>query len=92
MNEQSLINKIYVKSPFGKEKSVKIFKRTIELLKESIEENKSVKIKGFGKFTIERREMKSLIDYNKKAEYLLPPKDRISFKPSKELIKRLNNR
>jgi nucleoid DNA-binding protein len=91
MNKKSLINKVYVKSPFGKENSVKIFNRTIELLKESIREKKKVKIKGFGKFIIERREMKTIIDYKKKAEILLPPKDKISFKPSKKLIIRLNS-
>ncbi|MFA5405328.1 MAG: HU family DNA-binding protein [Ignavibacteria bacterium] len=92
MNKQSLINKVYIKSPFGKEKSVEIFNRAIELLRESIKENKRVKVKGFGKFVIERREMKALIDHNKKAEILLPPKDKVSFKPSKKLIKRLNNK
>ena len=92
MNKQSLINKVYIKSPFEKEKSVKIFNRTIELLKDSIKENKNIKVKGFGRFTIERREMKTIIDYNKKAEILLPPKDKISFKPSKKLIKRLNSK
>lgn len=91
MNKKSLINRVYIKSPFEKEKSIKIFNRTIELLKESIRESKNVKVKGFGRFVIERREMKTLIDYNKKAEILLPPKDKISFKPSKKLIERLNN-
>lgn len=90
MNKQSLINKVYVKSPFGKEKSIKIFDRTVELLKESIKETKNVKVKGFGRFTIERREIKTLVDYKKKAEILLPPKDKISFKPSKKLIELIN--
>lgn len=90
MNKKSLINKVRIKSPFEKEKSISIFNRTIELLKESIKEEKKVKIKGFGKFIIERRDMKTVIDYNRKAEVLLPPKDKISFKPSKKLVKRLN--
>jgi nucleoid DNA-binding protein len=92
LNKQSLINKVYIKSPFEKEKSIKIFNRTVELLKESIKEDKNIKVKGFGRFTIERRGMKTIIDYNKKAEILLPPKDKISFKPSKKLIKRLNSK
>lgn len=91
MNKKSLINRIYVKSPFEKEKSIKIFNRTIELLKESLKEKKKVKVKGFGKFKVERRKTKTFLDYKKKAEILLPPKDRISFKPSKKLLKRLNN-
>lgn len=92
MNKQSLINKVYVKSPFDKETSIKIFNRTIELLKETIKEEKSVKVKGFGNFDIERREMKTLVDYKKRAEILLPPKDKINFKPSKKLIDRINSR
>jgi nucleoid DNA-binding protein len=91
MNKKSLINKVYVKSPFGKEESIGIFNRTIELLKESIKEKKDVKIKGFGRFIIERREMKTVMDYKKKVEILLPPKDKICFKPSKKLIVRLNS-
>jgi nucleoid DNA-binding protein len=91
MNKKSLVNKVYIKSPFEKEKSIKIFNRTIELLKESIKENRRVKIKGFGRFVIERREIKTILDYNKRAEVLLPPKDKISFKPSKKLIVRINN-
>jgi nucleoid DNA-binding protein len=91
MNKKSVINKVHIKSPFGKEKSISIFNRTIELLKESIKEEKHIKIKGFGKFTIERREMQTVIDYKRKAEILLPPKDKISFKPSGKLIKRLNS-
>ena len=90
MNKKSLVNKVHIKSPFGKEQSINIFNRTIELLKESIKEEKKVKIKGFGKFTIERRETKTILDYNRKAEILLPPKDKISFKPSKKLVKRIN--
>jgi len=90
MNKKSLINRVHIKSPFEKEKSISIFNRTMELLKESIKEEKKVKIKGFGKFTIERRETKTIIDYNRKAEILLPPKDKISFKPSKKLVKRIN--
>lgn len=91
MNKKSLINKVYIKSPFDKEMSINIFNRTIELLKESIKENGRVKIKGFGRFIIERREMKTMVDYNRKVEVLLPPKDKISFKPSKKLIEQLNN-
>jgi nucleoid DNA-binding protein len=91
MNKKSLINKVYIKSPFSKENSINIFNRAIELLKESIKEKKEVKIKGFGRFIIERREMKTITDYKKKAEILLPPKDKISFKPSKKLIERLNS-
>lgn len=90
MNKKSLINKVYIKSPFGKEDSIIIFNRTIELLRESIKEGKKVKIKGFGKFTIERREAKTVTDYKRKAEVLLPPKDKITFKPSKKLVKRIN--
>lgn len=91
MNRKSLINRVYVKSPFDKELSIKVFNRTIELLKETIKENKKIKVKGFGKFVVERREMKTIIDYSRKAEILLPPKDKISFKPSKKLISRVNN-
>ena len=90
MNKKSLLNKVYIKSPFSKEKSAEIFDRMIELLKETIKTEKSFKIKNFGKFKIEHREMQTAIDINKKTELLLPPKDKVVFIASQKLIERIN--
>ena len=90
MNKKSLLNKVYIKSPFSKEKSEEIFNRMIELLKDTIKNEKSFKIKNFGEFKVEHREMQTAIDFSKKAEVLLPPKDKVVFYPSKKLIERIN--
>jgi nucleoid DNA-binding protein len=91
MNKDSLVNKIYVKSPFNKGKSLSIFNRIISLIKSSVKEDSKFDIENFGDFTVERREMRNIIDTGKKAIILLPPKDKVVFNPSKNLIKDINN-
>lgn len=89
MNKESLLNKVYVKSPFNKGKSTSIFNSIFENIKKSIRENHQFEIDSFGEFTVERRDMHTIIDVEKKAEILLPPKDKIVFKPADELINRI---
>jgi len=90
MNKDSLINKIYVKSPFNKNNSKSIFNRIFELIKSSVKENNFFEIDEFGEFRVEKREMKVIADLDKKSEILLPPKDKVVFKPDDNIIKSVN--
>lgn len=90
MNKDSLINKIYVKSPFNKNHSKSIFNRIFELIKGSVKENNFFEIDEFGEFIVERREMKVIADPDKMSEILLPPKDKVVFKPADNIIKSVN--
>jgi len=90
MNKDSLLNKIYVKSPFNKGKSSRILNCIIEFIKNSVKDDKYFEIEYFGEFSVERREMHTIIDAEKNAEILLPPKDKIVFKPADKLINRIN--
>jgi nucleoid DNA-binding protein len=90
MNKDSLINKVYAKSPFNKGISKSIFDRIIELIKSSVKEDKHFEIENFGEFNVQRREIRTIIDVEKNEEILLPPKDKIIFKPEENLIKSIN--
>jgi nucleoid DNA-binding protein len=61
-----------------------------ELIKQSLEEEKCFEVDKFGKFTVEFRPMQTIIDYNRKLELLLPPKDKIVFHASEHLKDMLN--
>lgn len=90
MNSQSFLNKVLRKSKFTKNTSKIIYEKVFELIKKSLEEEKCFEIEGFGKFTVEFRPMQTIIDYNRKLELLLPPKDKIVFYPSERLKDMLN--
>jgi len=90
MNKKSLLNRISVNSPFDKEKSDKIFDRIITLVKQCMIENGSFDAGDLGSFEVEHRKMKRVIDYGRKTEILLPPKDKLVFTPSGKLIEKLN--
>jgi len=91
LNKKSLLNKVNVKSPFDGDKSEKLLELLLEEIRYAVLDGSSFEIEGFGKFTKEHREMKTLLYPRKKAEILVPPKDKIIFTPSDEMLKRINN-
>lgn len=90
MNRQSIINKITVNSPFGREKGSIIFNRIFELLKQKIINEKEFDIENFCSFKIIHRKMKRIIDHKKRCEILLPPKNKINLSISENIKKKLN--
>jgi len=89
LNKNSLLNKINIKSPFEKETSEQLFDILLGEMRRILSEEKFLDIEGFGKFTVEHRKMKTVIVPKKKTEVLIPPKDKIIFTPSVEMIKRV---
>ena len=90
MNKQSVLNKIYVKSPFNKSKTERMFNKAIEEIKNGLIKDKFFDAGDFGVFYVEHREMKNILDAKKSMEILLPPRDKILFTPSEKLIKSIN--
>lgn len=80
-----------VKSSFSKELSENIFKFVFSEIQRIIKEKKSFTVQELGEFSVIHRKMQTLTDESKQTEILLPPKDKIVFKPSKELINRLKD-
>ncbi|MGB9695997.1 MAG: HU family DNA-binding protein [Ignavibacteria bacterium] len=85
MNSQSFLNKVLSKSKFTKNTSKVIYEKVFEFIKQSLEEERFFEIEDFGNFSVEFRPMQTIIDYNRKLELLLPPKDKIVFHPSERL-------
>lgn len=91
MNAQSLINKSRIKSSFNKELSENIFSFVFEEIQRIVKEQKYVSIEELGDFMVVHRKMQTCTDENRRTEILLPPKDKLVFKPSVNLINRLKN-
>jgi nucleoid DNA-binding protein len=91
LNKKSLINKVRVESSFNRELSESIFNYVFEEIKRILLSDKKFEIIELGQFEVLHRKMQTVPDEKKQAEILLPPKDKLVFKPSKELIERLKD-
>lgn len=91
MNRDSLLNKVRIKSNFDKKTAEWVFNATFEEIKKSILKKRILMIDEIGIFEVEHRNTKTIIDYGKKTEVLLPPKDKLVFKPSEEFLKLLKD-
>ncbi|MDD5362667.1 MAG: HU family DNA-binding protein [Ignavibacteria bacterium] len=91
MNRNSLLNRIRIKSTYTRELANNIFDFTFSEIRKGILNNRSILIDEFGVFESEHRKMTTVTDLKMKTEVLLPPKDRLIFKPSEELIKTLKD-
>jgi nucleoid DNA-binding protein len=91
LNKKSLLNRIRIKSTYTKELANSIFDFTFNEIRKEILNNRTILIDEFGAFESEHREMTTVKDFSIKTEILLPPKDRLIFKPSDELRKMLKD-
>ena len=92
MNTKSFINKVSVKSPFDKEQSNKMLDFLFDEIKRAVIDERLVEIENIGTFKVEHRKMTTAVNIKKKAEILVPPKDKVVFIPSDKLLKMLNDR
>jgi nucleoid DNA-binding protein len=91
LNSKTLLNKVRIKSSFSRELSENIFKFVFSEIQKILKEKKNISLDELGEFTVVHREMQTVTDESRQAEILLPPKEKIVFKPSKELINRLKD-
>jgi len=91
LNKRSLINKIRIKSSFSRELTDSIFNFVFDEIKKIVISEKKFNISELGEFDVVHRKMQTVTDESKRAEILLPPKDKLVFRPSKELINRLKD-
>ncbi|MBW2599382.1 MAG: integration host factor subunit alpha [Deltaproteobacteria bacterium] len=55
LTKAELAKKLYARTGFSKEKSVKIVESTLELMKKELEEGKDVLISGFGRWSVKAK-------------------------------------
>jgi len=85
------MNKIKFNSSFNKDQTEKMFNFVFDEIKRLILKDNKLNISELGEFEVVHRKMQIVTDVKQQAEILLPPKDKLIFKPSKELINRLND-
>lgn len=91
MNSQTLLNRVIIKSTFNKDLSESILNFVFAEIRRIVKERKHLSISELGDFKVVHRKMQIRMDEDGHAEVLLPPKDKVIFKPSQSLINRLKN-
>ncbi|MCI0474291.1 MAG: HU family DNA-binding protein [Ignavibacteria bacterium] len=91
MNKKSLFNKVFIKSSFDRETTSKVFDYYFEELRKIVVSDRMLLLDEIGVFEVEHRPMTTVKDLKKGAEILLPPKDKIKFRPSESLINALKD-
>ena len=91
LTKKEIINSIYMQIGFSKKISENLLEDFLTILLEEIIKNKKVKIPKFGTFIL--RFKKSRIGRNPKTleKKIIPERNVILFKPSKDLLKFINN-
>lgn len=92
MNKDSLVSKVANSSNFSRNRSEKIFERIFELIKESLIKDKGFSVDNFGEFKVEHREAMKIMNTKENQDVMLPPKDFITFVPSKNLLDIINRK
>lgn len=80
MNKKSLANKVTPGIKLNKKQAEFALSAIFERIRLFVKGDKKFKIQNFGEFYVERRKMQTMVDHNRKALVLLPPKDKIVFK------------
>ena len=91
LTKKEIINSIYMQLGFSKKICENIFEDFFSIILEELIKNKKVKIPKFGTFQL--RFKKSRIGRNPKTleKKIIPERNVILFKPSKDLLKFINN-
>ena len=91
LTKKEIINSIYMQIGFSKKISENLLEDFLTILLDEIIKNKKVKIPKFGTFIL--RFKKSRIGRNPKTleKKIIPERNVILFKPSKDLLKFINN-
>ncbi|HCA41743.1 MAG TPA: hypothetical protein DEP28_00665 [Bacteroidetes bacterium] len=92
MNKQTLINKILFKTSLDRKTSDQIIDRLFDVIKKEIISGNKIEIEGFGKFEKIHKKMLRKANKKRKVEELLPPRDKVKFEPSENLIEELNSK
>jgi nucleoid DNA-binding protein len=91
MNNKSLLNKILFRSKLDRAKTEDVFNFIFNTISEKLKEHKTVSIDGLGEFKVRHNGIKRAVDKKRNREYILPPKDKLIFTPSDELVTKIND-
>ena len=91
LTKKEIINSIYMQLGFSKKVAENILEDLIEIISDSIYNNKILKISNFGTFFLKRKKKRVGRNPKTKEEKIISERNVISFKPSKELKQLINN-
>jgi nucleoid DNA-binding protein len=89
MTKQQLIEKVVAKTELGKAEVEVTVDSVLELIKEALQSNERVDLRGFGSFVVKDRKERQGRNPRTGETIIIAAKRDASFRPSKELTERL---
>ena len=91
LTKKEIINSIYMQLGFSKKVAENILEDLLEIISDSIYNNKILKISNFGTFFLKRKKKRVGRNPKTKEEKMIKERNVITFKPSAELKNYINN-
>ena len=90
LTKYCIINQLQSELGFSKQKSIRVFKSLIELLKLTLESGEDVMVSGFGKFCVKGKKARKGRNPSTGEDIMLNPRRVVTFKPSGKLRAKVN--
>ena len=91
LTKKDIVNSIYMQIGFSKKISENLLEDLFQVILKNIISDKKVKISKFGTFILRKKNKRLGRNPKTKEEKIISERNVILFKPSKELIKYINN-
>ncbi len=91
MTKADIVNEISTKTGVEKVKIKEIVESFMDIVKDSLEKNENVYLRGFGSFIIKKRAEKTARNISKNTTIIIPAHNIPAFKPSKTFMQKVKN-
>jgi integration host factor subunit alpha len=92
LTKKDLVNLVYMQIGFSKSISENLIDEFFSIIVSNLKKEKKVKISNFGTFSIRQKKLRIGRNPKTKEEKMISARNVVSFKPSKEFKKLLNNK
>ena len=90
MTKAEIVNTIVLETGINKKDVMAIVESLMEEIKNSLEKDEPVDLRGFGSFILKRRAEKTARNISKNTTIIIPAHNIPAFKPAKEFIKNIS--
>lgn len=90
MTKAEIVNTIVLETGINKNDVMAIVESLMEEIKNSLEKDELVYLRGFGSFILKRRAEKTARNISKNTTIIIPAHNIPAFKPAKEFIKNIS--
>lgn len=91
MRKNDLAKELAVSEKLHLSTSVKAIDGVLRIIKEALAKGDEITLRGFGSFSVVKREQRSAVHFQTKEPVTIPAHNSVKFKLSKELKELLNN-